>query len=172
MDLDLTQLSTDQLLALKARLDGLTDTSGRTGNRPRQLHDLRLQPTATDARPMFIWSAESPRDRDVSKQNDYPRLMWHTDTAKEICVHSVEERDEKLSQGYQLVAPTTTQMTPTEILAEDLASLTDEEREIVLAEQQKARVKSVQERLAGLSEAQLEKLLSQATKPRRMKKTA
>jgi UDP-glucose 6-dehydrogenase len=63
-------------------------------------------------------------------------------------------------------------MTPTEILAEDLASLTDEEREIVLAEQQKARVKSVQERLAGLSEAQLEKLLSQATKPRRMKKTA
>ena len=56
--IDLSQFSQDDLIALKAKLDGLTDVSGRSPVRPRQLHDLTLLPTKDD--PLAYCRVPSP----------------------------------------------------------------------------------------------------------------
>ncbi len=171
--INLSNLTPDQLISLKSQLDSITDTTGRTPIRPRQLHDLRLMPTATDARPMFIWSAESPRDGgDLSKTYEFPKLMWHADTGVEITVRSHEEQEEKRAT-YVFTPPTHTVVNPVDVLGDALADLTDQEREFVLKAQQEQRVKALQDRIANLSEGQLTELLAKADKQaKRTKKTA
>ena len=64
--MDLTSLTPEQIAYLRTQLDAMTPDGLRGPNqfRPRQLHDLRKQPSATDARPLFVWSADQPYNFD------------------------------------------------------------------------------------------------------------
>lgn len=169
--MDINLLTPDQLASLKQQL-GMTDAPGRSPFRSRQLHDLRLAPTATDPRPMFVWSAEGDRNLPVGVGTEFPRLMWHTDSGKEITVYSREEQDEK-SVEYTHIPPTTTAMDPIETLSDALADLTEQEREVILKAQEQQRRKALEDQIAALTPQQLDKLLAQATKPsKRARKTA
>lgn len=153
--MDLSQLlssfTPDQLSALKQHLDGLTDMSGRSPLRPRQLHDLRLLPTKDDPRPTFFWSAESPRHGDVSKTTEYPKLLWHRDTAEEI---TVRDRADEIAhaEDYTTVAPLTAiAIDPMDAIREALERLTPDERAAILKGQHEDRVTALRAQLAALS---------------------
>jgi len=168
--MDLTQLTPEQLIALKAQLDSLTDVSGRSPIRPRQLHNLTLMPTATDPRPLFIPSAEAPRDgRDLTKTTPYPKLMFHKDTGEEITVlSSAEER--QMSDLYDLVAPAARVIEPMEALKLELESFSEEDRKLILDAQKQTRIAGLQAKLAGLSEDALARLLDGAEKEDKQRK--
>ena len=77
--MDLNHLTPDQIASLKTQL-AQTDTSGRSPIRARQLHDLRLLPTANDPRPTFFWSAEGSRDTVITHTEfGNGKLMWSED---------------------------------------------------------------------------------------------
>lgn len=159
--MDLTSLTPEQLRTLKTQLDDLTDASGRSPFRPRQLSNLNLQPTATDPRPLFVWSAESPRNVDVSAQHEYPKLMWHRETGAEITVRSSAD-ERQMSDLYQTEYPAAVVVDPMQDLKDQLDGLSESERALILSEQKKDRMASLQARLAALPEATLEALLSGA----------
>jgi hypothetical protein len=138
-------------------------SDGRSPLRDRQLHDLRLLPTATDPRPTFFWSAEGSRDTVVT-HSEFPKLLW-SDTGVEITVRSKEEQDSKIAQGYVFVAPASVVVDPMADLSDALAGLSDEERTLVLEAQQAQRRAEITAKLAGLSPEALEKLLAGATEP-------
>lgn len=174
--MDLNQLSPEQIESLR-RLLGVTTTTlpgGRTAEfRQRQLHNLNLQPTATDARPMFVWSAEGDRNHIPGSGTPYPKLLWHQETNQEITVYDADEQERKIEEGFGLLPISLTAPTPTELLAEDLAGLTEAERAQVLSEQKTQRLGSIRDRLASLSESELEALLNRAAQPKkRVRKTA
>jgi hypothetical protein len=163
--MDLNHLTPDDIASLKAQL-AMTDTNGRSPFRPRQLHDLKLQPTATDSRPMFVWSAESPRDAgDLTRTTEFPKLMWHRTTGEEITVHSKDEQIEQESI-YTTEPPEVISTNPYDAIRDALDSLSPEERVLVVEAQQQARMKTLQEKLAALPADQLEALLNgQGTTP-------
>jgi len=157
--MDLQGLTHEQLLALKARLDGLTDVTGRTPFRDRQLHNLTLQPTATDARPLFVWSAEQPRDYRPEPGKLFPALVWNQETGEERTVHSQADRD-ALGAEWQGVQPASVVINPLDDMQAALDALSPEDRAAVIQSQQDARKSDLTARLAALSPDQLEALLS------------
>lgn len=159
--MDLTNLSPEDLQALKAQLDALESTDGRSPNKPRQLHDLTLAPTKDDPRPTFFWSAERPRnDPGVYKTHPYPRLLWHGKTGEEITVHSAKAHAEKVAQGYVEVAPANAQAPdPAEAMRTALAALTPEDRKMLAEAAKKDRIARLQEQMAGLSDEDLDALM-------------
>ncbi len=160
--MDLTALTPDQLVALKQQLDGLTDASGRSPIRPRQLHNLTLLPTKDDPRPLFIPSAEAPRDgRDLTKTTEFPKLMFHRDTGTEITVYSSGEQ-RQMSDLYDLVAPAGRVMEPMDALKYELDSFSAEDRALIIDAQKQTRIAGLQAKLAGLSEEALARLLGEA----------
>ena len=160
--MDITQFTPEQLIALKAQLDGLTDTSGRSPLRPRQLHDLRLLPTKDDPRPLFIPSAEAPRDgRDLTKTTEYPKLMWHRDSGEEITVYSSAE-ERQMSDIYNKVAPENVVLAPMDALKLELDSFSEEDRKLIIDAQKQTRMQALQEKLASLSDEARERLLADA----------
>jgi hypothetical protein len=170
--MDLNNLTAAELSDLKAKLDGLTDTSGRSPIRPRQLHNLTLLPTATDPRPLFVPSAEQQRDYNPGPPKFYPKLMWHRDTEQEITVHSKEEEQEHLLE-YKLEAPAAPIMlSDADSIRAALESLTDEERTFIIQAQKNERIDKLKAKLAELSEVDLERLLGEIGKPKRQKKSA
>ena len=174
--MDLQSLTPEQLIALKQQLDGLTDTSGRSPIRPRQLHDLRLLPTKDDPRPLFIASAEAPRDgRDLTKTTPYPKLMWHQDTGEEITVYSSAEGRQK-SDIYLTVAPAHRVLEPMEALKLELDSFSEEDRQLILDAQKQTRMQALQAKLAGLSDEARDRLMAEVEsgekKAPKAKKTA
>lgn len=167
--MDLNSLTPEQLSDLKRKLDGLTDTSGRSPIRPRQLHNLTLLPTATDPRPLFVPSAEQPRDYVAGPPKYYPKLMWHRDTEDEITVHSYEEEQQKLAE-YKLEAPAAPiVLNNADQIRAALDTLTDEERNLVIKAQKDERIAKLKDRLAGLSEIDLERLLGESKGSKRKK---
>lgn len=173
MALDLSSLSVDDLLALKARLDGLTDVSGRTPLRPRQLHDLRLLPTKDDARPTFFWSAEPPRDAgDLTRTTPYPMLMWHAETGAEITVHDAKAMQAYKAQGYVTTAPFAMELDPMDVLAAQIDALSEADRTALIESQRQDRIAAMRSKLANLSEDKLAILLAQSEKPAKQKKGA
>ncbi len=173
--MDLAQLTPDQLIALKQQLDGLTDASGRQAPRQRQFHDLRLLPTKDDPRPLFIPSAEAPRDgRDLTKTTEFPKLMFHKDTGKEITVASSAEQ-RQMSDLYDLTRRPDVVLEPMEELRVELDSFSPEDRALILDAQKQSRMATMQAKLAGLSEDALARLLADAEgaeKKTKAKKTA
>ena len=159
--MDITNLTPEQLAELKAKLDGLTDVSGRSPIKPRQLHDLRILPNATDPRPTFFWSAETPRNvGDLSRTTPYPRLMWHGETGQEITVTSASALQSKTAEGYVLDPPdAVAAVSEAEQLQELLRALPAEDQAAILAAQKKTRMKDIESRLAALTEDQLEQVL-------------
>lgn len=180
MAFDLNALTAEDLVALKARLDGLTDTSGRTqANRPRQLDDLRLLPTATDARPTFFWSAEAPRNAgDLTRTTRYPMLLWHDATGEEIAVFSDAARATAEASGYVTTPPMSAPEDPMDVLAAQIDALSEEDRMALIESQRLDRIAAMREQLAAMSEEKLALLLKKAepgaTKrgPGRPRKTA
>lgn len=155
--MDLTQLSQQDLLALKAQLDALApDTSGRSPMRfgkDRQLHDLRLAPTADDPRPMFVWSAEPPRNAPLTPP-PYARLMWHKVSNHEITVHSPSEFARREAEGeFTGTPPQMGPIDPQQELAELLAQLSPEDRQLLEEQMRKSKMTEIESRLSSLSSA-------------------
>lgn len=155
---DLQQMLTSNDMAAKQRTVAF---------RPRQLHNLTLQPTATDARPLFIPSAESPRNEDVSKTYPYPKLLMSRD-GEEITVRSAQEDRQKQAEGYlemtvwnrmqaEKVAPDVRQQA-----SDALAGLTLEEIEAIQTEQKRLRMIALQQKLANLPDLDVESVLKSA----------
>jgi len=142
---------------------------GRSPNRPRQLHDLRLMPTATDPRPMFVWSAEGDRDTAIT-QSEFPKLLWHGETNLEITVTSRQEETEKLAQGFVFLPATVTAASAVEDLTAAFAGLSDDEKHLILEAQAKQRRDAITAKLADLSPEALDRLLMQAAEPQAKKR--
>lgn len=146
-------LSPEQLNQIIEQL-GLRQTDGRT-SQTKPITDLRLAPTATDPRPLFIPSAESPRNVDTTKVYDYPRLMFHGETGREITVYDAQHEAREAENGYQRIRPNIEAPDPIEAVRDELAELTPEERELVVTAQREARLKAVTARLAKLTDDEL-----------------
>lgn len=144
------------------------DTDGRSPIKPRQLHDLRLMPTATDPRPAFFWSAEGNRDLAVT-HSLYPKLLWHGTTNVEITVHSAEEETAKLREGYVLLPISAVVVDPVQNIADQLAGLPEEEKALILQAQATIRRNALIDKLAQLSDDDIEKLAASTTKPKKTK---
>lgn len=160
--MDLSMFSPEQLQALKAQLDTMTDVSGRSPFKPRQLHDLRLLPTASDPRPTFFWSADPPRHAaDLTKTTPYPRLMWHADSGEEITVTSAAMQQTMTAQGFILTAPADLPAPdPLDALRAALEQLPEQDRALLIAAAQQDRKAALQAQLAALPEDQLAALLA------------
>lgn len=161
-NIDLSGFSAEQLAALKAQLNS-GDGSGRSPLKPRQLHDLRLLPTADDPRPTFYFQ-ETPRAfGDVSRGTPYPRLMWHVDTDVEITVLDLEAHQAKQAEGcWTETAPSAAPVDPMADMQAALDALTPEDRALVVAAQQKQRLDQITAQLAKLAPSTLESLLTAA----------
>ncbi len=158
--MNIEQLTPEDLASLKSQLGINTDENGRSPIRPRQLHDLRLLPTATDPRPLFTPSAEAPRDgRDLTKTTEYPKLMFHRDTGKEITVQNAAEQ-RQMSDIYELTRRADIVIEPMEAMRLELDSFSEEDRKLILDAQKASRIQTMQAKLAGLSEEALAKLLA------------
>jgi hypothetical protein len=166
--MDLSMFSPEQIAALKAQLNN--DTGGRSPIRERQLRDLRLMPTATDPRPTFFLSTESPRDWDTTKPGAYAQLMWNKQTGDEITVHSEQERAAHADQ-YTTEPPTSRVMTPTQMVADILQSLSPEDRALVVKAQQAKRLEAATDAMAGLTDEQLSAVMK-SIQPAAGRKTA
>ena len=145
-----------------------TTVDGRSPMRPRQLHDLRLLPTATDPRPMFVWSAEGDRNNPVT-YSEYPKLLWHAETHAEVTVTSKEEEAQRLASGYVALPPSAMTVDPVQNLADQLAGLSDEEQKLILEAQQRIRREALTAKLSSLSDADLERLLAGGKRSRKAK---
>ncbi len=161
--IDINSFSTDELIALKAKLDGLTDVSGRTGVRPRQLHDLRLLPTKDDARPTFFMSAEPPRNAgDLTRGTPFPALFWHPETAQEVTAHDAKAAEGYKAQGYLTYPPFAVEVDPMDLLAAQIDALSDADRTALIESQKMDRIAAMRAKLAVLSEEKLAILLAQS----------
>ena len=159
--MDVTTLSPEQISALKLQLDS-TDSSGRSQMRPRQLHNLNFPPTATDPRPLFVWSAEGDRNMPPGAGTPYPKLLWHGETNQEITVKSHSEEAEMLGLGYVNQARRAVVVDAVADLSEQFAGLSLEEQRLILDLQQKSRMDTLMAKMANLSDVQLERLLASA----------
>lgn len=145
---------------------------GRSPDRPRQLHDLRLPPTKDDPRPTFIWSAEVPRDAgDINRPGPpYPRLAWSPD-GEEVRVDDADQLRQLRMRGYTEEPPAVVPVDPLTTLQAALAELSPEDRAQVLEQQRLQRLVALQDQLARLPDGALETLLrdakTQATPARR-----
>lgn len=159
--MDITRLTPEELGALKAQLDSLTDTSGRSPMKPRQLHDLRLTPTAQDPRPTFFWSAESPRNAiDLTRTTPYPRLMWDAATGVEVTVTSASDEQTHADQGFVVKAPgNAEQPDEREQLRLALAALSPEDRALIAKAQKADRLEALKSALLELPEEEAQALL-------------
>lgn len=174
----LNSFNPDQLAQLKAVLDTMTDVSGRSPMRPRQLHDLRLMPTANDPRPTFFWSAVSPRNAvDLGRTTAYPRLMWEASTGKEVTVGSATAKPEENAaivaaheaRGYVLTPPGNAEAPdPADAMRDLLEGLSEKDRELVLHGARQARLAQIQTGLLELSDEDREALFAAfASEPKR-----
>jgi hypothetical protein len=80
-------------------------------------------PTATDPRPGFFWSAETPRDFVPQTYQEFPRLMWHQETAQEITVHDRDEAMLRAKDGYGAVPPHAVVVDPMDSIKDALLDL-------------------------------------------------
>ena len=168
MALDLTSRTPEDLLALKARLDGLTDVSGRTSIRPRQLHDLRMLPTKDDARPTFFWSAEPPRNAgNLTRPGPFVALLWHKETGQEITVSDRKVYETYTAPGsvYVTYPPFAVEVDPMDALAAQIDALSEGDRAALIEAQRQDRIAAMRKKLGELSEEKLAILLAQTEKP-------
>lgn len=169
--MDLSAFTPEQIASLKAAL--VSDTSGRSPLRDRQLHDLRLVPTKDDPRPTFFWSTESPRNAaDLTKTTLYPRLMWHSATGAEITVTSAAVEQSYTDQGFVVTPPANAVAPdPMDTIRQQLESLSPEDRKLIVQAAQKDRLAKIQEAMAGLSEEDLTALAA-SLEPAKKQKSA
>jgi hypothetical protein len=155
--MDLSAFTPEQIESLRSQLS--TTTYGRSPFKDRQLHDLRLAPTADDPRPTFFWSADPPRNEPPQKPQ-FARLMWSPDGV-EITVHSPKEQAVKEADGYVLTAPANAETPdPADAVREALKAMSPEDRAVCIQAAQATRLAKVQEAMAGLKDADLEAVMA------------
>ena len=172
--LDLNALTPDQLRSLKGQLDQLPDRGGRSPFRPRQLHDLTTRPAADNPRPLFIWSADAPLDY-VPSSKLYPRLMWAPADAQglqaEITVWNTTEEAHFLSDGYQVAPPELAALHPIDAIQAQFAQLSPEDQQMMLEAQREDKINRLRDKLAQLSDADIERL-TMSVEPSKQRKKA
>jgi len=156
-------------------LTTVSDTTGRSPFRPRQLTDLRLLPRADDPRPTFYQTTEAPRDWDTTAQHEFPKLMWSPQGTEVTIQAGKDAKAEEAAleaRGYVHTPPA--DQTPFDAVAREMAQLSDEDRQMVLEMQRKARMSRLEERLANLSDDELRQISGEPEKRGvgRPKKTA
>ena len=143
----------------------MLDAYGRSmlrEGRDRQLDDLRKKPSATDARPDFHWSADSPAYGNMSITSEFPKLLWHRDTGEEITVHDEPQQAHMTGLGYGHDQPAAEPpVPPIEALRAELALLNESDRALVIENQRQMRLKAIQERMAALPDSALDALLAE-----------
>lgn len=161
----LKDLPADALQLLKSACDGLTDISGRSPFRPRQLSDLTLLPTKDDPRPTFFWSAEKPRNAgDLSKTTPYPRLMWSAQTGQEITVATKAAEQTYTAQGFIMTPPANAaKPEPADEMREMLEGLSEKDRLLVLGRAHESRLDQMRDGLLKLSDAERTALMAEFT---------
>ena len=170
--IDVSQLSAADIAALKAVLAG-TDDTGRSPIRDRQLHDLRLLPTASDPRPTFFWSAEAPRNAgDLTRTTLYPRLMWDKD-GKEVTAPDLKAQESYTAQGYVLLPPANAEAPdPMDELRIAFEALSPEDRATLVAAQKQSKLAAIQAQMAALSDADIDALIAGVTPKAKKARTA
>jgi len=156
------EFSPEQMAEIQRMInEGMISQTGRSPLRDRQLHDLRLVPTATDPRPLFIPSAELPRDAKPYVYTKFPSIRWHRETGAEV---SVKDAKAAAALGPEYVDyPVHLQpLDPMAGMADALAALTDKERDAITANQRDLRMAKLQEQLSQMSESDLETVLASA----------
>ncbi len=158
----LASFSPDQIQLLKAAIDGMTDISGRSPFRPRQLHDLTLLPTKDDPRPTFFWSADKPRNvGDLTKTKPYPRLMWEMPSGREITVANAKEEKAHADMGFITFAPANAEKpSPFEALKDMLDGLSEADRALVLKGAHATRLDRIKEGILELGDDEREALMA------------
>ena len=174
--MDLTSLTPEQLSQLRQQL-GLPDSSNPTGRtsefRPRQLHDLNEKPSATNARPLFVWSAEKPANW-VPTTPPFAQLLWTPADKQgkhhEVCAHSPQEVKDLAAQGYWLTPPVGIEVDPMDAIQAQFEALSPEDQKLLLEAQAQDKQARLRQMLAELPAEQVEKLVKSAK--RAAKKTA
>lgn len=146
----------------------MSEYLGASPMKPRQLHNLTLAPTATDPRPLFVWSAEGDRNN-PSTVSEYPKLLWHGETHAEITVTSKDEEAYRLGSGYVALPPSVLAVDAVQSLADQMAGLSVEEQTLILDAQQKIRREALTAKLSNLSDAELERLLAGGKRAKKAK---
>lgn len=161
----------DQIELLKAAL--MSDASGRSPFKPRQLHDLRPLPSATNPRPTFFWSAKSPDDAgDLTATKPYPRLMWEQPSGREITVKDAKEQATYTAQGFVLFAPANAEKpSPFDALKDMLEGLSKADQELVLKGAHATRLDRIKDGILDLSDEDREALVA-ALLPEKARKSA
>lgn len=137
-------------------LTNVTDTTGRSPFRPRQLTDLRLLPRADDPRPTFFATVEAPRDWDTTTQHAYPKLLW-SPQGQEVTVQpgkdALEQEQAFERKGYSHTPPA--DQSPVDAVEREMAQLSAEDRQLVFEMQRTARMTRLQERMSTLTDEEL-----------------
>ena len=171
--MDLSKLSPSDIEDLRNAL-GVNgpqrlDANGRSpyyGN--RVFKDLNVKPSATDPRPLFVWSADSPIEFD-NVQHEFPKLMWSKD-GTEITVRSQDDQEAHLAQGYVLSPPANAK--PFDILAEQFASMSDEDKKFLFEQQRVAHQSRLATIAASLTDEQVAQLVAMNAEKKPKAKTA
>ncbi len=169
MSIDVSQLSQEDLVTLRALLTGATDSFGldalgRSPIRDRQLTNLNLPPRADDPRPTFFWSAESPRNGgDLTKTKPYPRLMW-SPAGVEVTAPNLKAQETYTAQGYVLLPPADQPAPdPVDDLTAALDALSDADRKALFASVQASRIAALQEKMSALTDEQIAAIVAAAS---------
>lgn len=155
-----------QVELLTAALAKQSSADGRTSPVRVPLSDLlHPPPSATVAKPNFFYDG---MDQPKGFGKPFPTLRYRlTETGvEERCCRSASEVL-ALGDEWSQVPPTLELPSPMESLGEAMASLSDDERRLVMEEQKKVRLSAIQAQLAALSPEDLASLTSGAVAPRK-----
>ncbi len=153
--MDLSKLSPEDLqsiaeqLQASGRVIGGLDANGRSpyfGN--RVFRDLNVKPQHFGIDKTGAGSADSPIEFD-NVQHEFPKLMWAKD-GTEITVRSQTQQEAHEAQGYVLSPPANAK--PFDVVAEQFASMSDEDKALLIEANREAKRNRVQALLASLTE--------------------
>jgi len=157
------ELTPDLLAAIQqAVADGkitLPTNTGRSPIRDRQLHDLRLLPSATDPRPLFLPSAEAPRDAAPYVRGQFPTLRWHKATGVEVCARNAKDLALYSTDEYTAIPVHLEAADPLRDAQAALDTLPVAEREVIINNAKDLKLKRIQDQLAALAGNDLETVL-------------
>lgn len=152
---------------------GALDRSGRTPERWGPLHNLNGEPTATFARPKFVWSAWPTPDQDTSKTYPYPRLLWNPEGV-EITVYDEDAHAQHVAKGYLETNPGGGRPeTPEERLQREFELLSPEDQAFVLEAAEEHRKANLAKMAGAMNQDLLAKITQTPVKrgPGRPRKT-
>lgn len=176
---DISEISPEVLEQIKQALaaSGGLELTHRTPVTRKPLTDLRTprNPQNRLHRPTFfpVDEAADSEDRPL-RVMWYPKLKFKLDSAGrlvETCVLN-EVSEKALGPEWVDTPPLTTPLTRDERIAQELAQLSDADRELVLKAQRDLRMNRLQQALSELPDADLARLTaSSAPTPKASKKT-